>query len=76
MRDLFEKSDLSYVKATARYLAGIRRADAKEKLDIWRQDYNQNRPHSSLGNLAPATFSAAALGQDKHRKNSLANAKS
>jgi putative transposase len=49
--------------------------DAKEKLEIWRQDYNQNRPHSSLGNLAPATFSAAALGQDQHRKNSLSTAK-
>ena len=22
----------------------------------WRQDYNQNRPHSSLGNLTPEKF--------------------
>lgn len=49
--------------------------DAKEQLELWRQDYNQNRPHSSLGNLAPATFSAAALRPDKHRENSLSNAK-
>jgi putative transposase len=50
--------------------------DAKAKLEAWRHDYNQNRPHSSLGNLAPTTFSAAALGQDKHRKISLSDAKS
>ena len=51
-------------------------SDAKEKLEAWRQDYNQNRPHSSLGNLAPTTFSAAALDPDKHRKISLSNPKS
>jgi transposase InsO family protein len=25
----------------------------------WREDYNQRRPHSSLGMLAPAAFAAA-----------------
>ena len=30
--------------------------DAKEKVEEWRQDYNQNRPHSSLGNISPAEF--------------------
>ena len=31
-------------------------ADAKEMLKEWRDDYNQQRPHSSLGNLAPQEF--------------------
>ena len=30
--------------------------DARRKLDAWRQDYNQNRPHSSIGNLTPLEF--------------------
>jgi putative transposase len=30
--------------------------DAKEKLEAWRIDYNQNRPHSALGNLTPAEY--------------------
>ena len=28
-------------------------ADAKDKLDAWRQDYNHCRPHGSLGHLTP-----------------------
>jgi putative transposase len=31
-------------------------ADAKETLKEWREDYNQQRPHSSLGNLTPQEF--------------------
>ena len=31
-------------------------ADAREKVEIWRQDYNVYRPHSSLGNLAPRDY--------------------
>ena len=31
-------------------------ADAQEKLDAWRMDYNGHRPHSSLGNLSPEEF--------------------
>jgi len=31
-------------------------ADAQEKLDAWRTDYNEKRPHSSLGNLTPDEF--------------------
>lgn len=30
--------------------------DAREKLERWRQDYNQCRPHSALGDLPPAAF--------------------
>jgi putative transposase len=37
--------------------------DAREKAEDWRRDYNQNRPHSSLGNVPPeeyATLKGAA----------------
>lgn len=30
--------------------------DAQAKIEIWRRDYNCNRPHSSLGNLTPDEF--------------------
>lgn len=30
--------------------------DAKEKIETWRIEYNEFRPHSSLGNLTPAAF--------------------
>ena len=31
-------------------------ADARHLVEAWRTDYNQTRPHSSLGNLTPAAF--------------------
>jgi len=34
-------------------------ADAKEKVESWRIDYNEQRPHSSLGNLAPKEFASS-----------------
>ena len=30
--------------------------DAKEKIDSWRMEYNQYRPHSSLNDLTPEEF--------------------
>lgn len=30
--------------------------DAKATIEAWRQDYNETRPHSSLGDLTPAEF--------------------
>ncbi len=30
--------------------------DAKEKIEAWRVDYNEFRPHSSLGDKTPADF--------------------
>jgi putative transposase len=30
--------------------------DAKQEIETWRVDYNQERPHSSLGRLTPAEF--------------------
>jgi len=46
-------------------------ADVREKLELWRQDYNQVRPHSSLGDHPPAVFArqwatTAAPAPEKH----------
>ena len=30
--------------------------DAKEKIETWRMEYNQYRPHSSLNDLSPGAF--------------------
>ena len=30
--------------------------DARQKLEAWRVDYNTERPHSSIGNLAPEEY--------------------
>lgn len=31
-------------------------ADARDKIEYWRQDYNTRRPHSALGNLTPMEY--------------------
>ena len=31
-------------------------AEARSKITAWKEDYNRNRPHSSLGNLTPSEF--------------------
>lgn len=36
--------------------------DARHKIEAWRRDYNEFRPHSSLGNLSPEEFAK------KHRE--------
>ena len=36
--------------------------DARRKIEDWRRDYNETRPHSSLGDLAPAAYVAELLG--------------
>ena len=36
--------------------------DAKQKVGSWRRHYNEDRPHSALGNLAPKEF-AVSSGQ-------------
>ena len=33
--------------------------DAEEKIEAWRRDYNEQRPHSALGNLAPKDFASS-----------------
>lgn len=37
-------------------------SDARAKLAAWRADYNQVRPHSSLGYLTPAQYAQALAG--------------
>ena len=37
-------------------------AEAQQLIEQWRQEYNESRPHSSLGNLAPAEYVAQLLG--------------
>jgi putative transposase len=29
---------------------------ARQVIETWRKDYNEQRPHSSLGNLTPEEF--------------------
>lgn len=42
-------------------------SDAQRKCDMWRQDYNEARPHSAIGQLLPAehaqSLSAACCRQ-------------
>jgi putative transposase len=33
--------------------------DARQKVEAWRLEYNNERPHSALGNQAPARFALA-----------------
>ncbi len=40
-------------------------SEAKTTIEEWRQDYNEARPHESLGYLAPSEF--AKIGQAKKR---------
>lgn len=38
--------------------------DARRKISSWRQDYNEQRPHSSLGYRTPLEFAAMSRGKD------------
>ena len=33
-------------------------ADARQRIEFWRNEYNEDRPHSALGNLTPSAFAA------------------
>ena len=46
--------------------------DARQKLAIWRYDYNNVRPHSSLGNLTPAEARRALEQSDGNAPSALA----
>lgn len=35
-------------------------ADARTKIEAWRRDYNESRPHTLLGWLTPIEYAAAA----------------
>ena len=36
--------------------------DARQTLQAWRRDYNEVRPHSSLGDMPPSAFAARIRG--------------
>jgi putative transposase len=38
-------------------------AGARAKIEAWRRDYNESRPHTSLGWLTPVEYAAAATAQ-------------
>ncbi len=38
--------------------------DARRKIETWRQDYNEQRPHSSLGYLPPTEFARTRAGMN------------
>jgi putative transposase len=43
--------------------------DASEKIDAWRWDYNENRPHRSLEGLTPREFAVKqALTESQTRR--------
>lgn len=35
--------------------------DARQKIEAWRIDYNEHRPHSSLGDVTPREFADHAV---------------
>lgn len=39
-------------------------AEARVVLESWRREYNEIRPHSSLGDRTPAEFAACPRGAD------------
>ena len=42
-------------------------ADARAKLEAWRRDFNEVRPHSSLGYLTPSEYARALSGESGRR---------
>jgi putative transposase len=36
--------------------------DARSKIEAWREQYNQSRPHTSLGYVPPSVFAQQAAG--------------
>jgi putative transposase len=35
-------------------------ADARDRLEAWRREYNEERPHGALRNLTPRAFAEQA----------------
>lgn len=44
--------------------------DARSTIEEWRIDYNENRPHSSLGGLTPKEFAAKTTREDSQPERS------
>jgi len=47
--------------------------DARRKIGAWREEYNEERPHSSLGYRTPAAFAAEVGGGKDARQSGLGN---
>jgi putative transposase len=45
--------------------------DAREKIERWRVEYNEFRPHSSLGDLTPREFTERTADKDQGQKSLL-----
>jgi len=43
----------------------MRLEEARMKIEAWRKDYNQVRPHSALGYQTPEEFAAQAAAAEK-----------
>lgn len=41
--------------------------DARGKIESWRKDYNEYRPHSSLGNMTPGDFARSMAGKTEEQ---------
>jgi putative transposase len=41
---------------------------ARAVISAWRRDYNENRPHSSLGRIPPAEFAARHRLKERERR--------
>ena len=39
--------------------------EARRRIQLWREEYNTQRPHSSLGYKTPAQFAAALIAEEK-----------
>lgn len=53
IKTLLSKVPTAPSETTVRTFTGLA---AKLSIQTWRRDYNEERPHSSLGNLTPAEF--------------------
>ena len=36
-------------------------ADARDRIELWRREYNDDRPHTALGGLTPSPFANQAF---------------
>ena len=41
-------------------------AEARERIETWRQEYNTDRPHGSLGDRTPAEYAASFTPEEGH----------
>jgi putative transposase len=47
--------------------------DAKMQIAVWRQEYNESRPHRALGETAPAEFTRQHWLKQEFRRENMAD---